>query len=66
MTKYHPIATTNKHIRKIIQQSSDSSGILAERFGINKKTVLKWKKRESTEDKKYGTKNPKYTLKINS
>jgi transposase InsO family protein len=62
MTKYHPRATTNKHIRKIIQQSSDSSHILAERFGINKKTVLKWKKRKNLEDRKHGTKTNKYIL----
>lgn len=54
--KYHPRATTNYHIRKLIKESNESSYTLAERFGINRKTVLKWKRRENLTDLPCGTK----------
>lgn len=54
--KYHPRATTNYHIRQLIKESNESSYVLAQRFGINRKTVLKWKKRESLTDLPCGTK----------
>ncbi len=48
---YHSNATTNQHQRKIIQQSSCANTELAERFGINVKTVAKHKARDCTKDK---------------
>ncbi len=47
---YHSNATTNQHQRKIIQQSSCANTELAERFGINVKTVAKHKARDCTKD----------------
>jgi len=61
-TKYHPRATTNSHIRKLIQESYESSLVLAKRFGINRKTVIKWRKRQGVEDAAYGTKTIHYRL----
>ncbi|MBI3443695.1 transposase [Candidatus Woesebacteria bacterium] len=60
--RYHPRATTNTHIRQLIQESKESSPVLAARFGINRKTVLKWKKRQGVTDAAYGTKTLHYRL----
>ena len=49
--KYHSNATTNIHIRKLIQNSDDSVRYLSKKFEINPKTVIKWKNRKSPEDR---------------
>jgi hypothetical protein len=36
--------------------------VLARRYGINPKTVAKWRKRNSTEDRKTGPKEPRSTV----
>ncbi len=59
---YHSNATTNQHQRKIIQQSSCSNTELAERFGINVKTVAKHKARDCTKDKSSRPKVIHYSL----
>lgn len=43
-------------IRKAIRESPDSLRVLARRYGIDPKTVAKWKKRESPEDLRAGPK----------
>ena len=53
-TKLHGRATTTPAIRKIIQESKDTIAVLAERYHINPKTVIKWKHRKSVQDKKCG------------
>lgn len=56
MNIYHPKAKTNIHLRRLIKESSESSRVLATRFGLNPKTVLKWKKRDILQDEPYGAK----------
>ena len=58
--KLHGRATTTPAIRQIIQKSKDTITVLAERYNINPKTVIKWKHRKSVQDKKCGPlTNPK-------
>lgn len=54
MIVHHPKATTNIHLRKLIKASGESSRVLAKRFGLNPKTVLKWRRRDDFKDKPYG------------
>jgi transposase len=46
----HGCATTTEAIRRAIQNSQESLRALAKRYGINQKTVAKWKKRGSVVD----------------
>jgi Integrase core domain len=46
----HGSATTTEAIRRAIQNSQASLGALSRRYGINQKTVAKWKKRTSVAD----------------
>jgi len=46
----HGCATTTEAVRRAIQHSQESLRTLAERYGINPKTVAKWKKRGSVAD----------------
>ena len=58
----HGSATTTTAVRRAIQNSQESLRALAKRYGINPKTVEKWKKRVSTADRKTGPKAPKSTI----
>jgi transposase-like protein len=58
----HGGATTTAAVRRAIQHSQESLRALAKRYGINPKTVEKWKKRTSTADQKTGPKAPKSTV----
>jgi hypothetical protein len=49
-------------IRRAIQASEETNIVLAERHGVNRKTIAKWKARESTSDERMGPKNPRSTL----
>lgn len=64
MNIYHPKAKTNLHLRKLIKESRESSRVLAARFGLNPKTVLKWKKRDCFQDKPYGAKTHRSVLSL--
>lgn len=55
-------ATTTAAIRRAIQHSQAILRQLAKRYGINPKTVAKWKKRHSTADRKTGPSEPKSTV----
>jgi transposase InsO family protein len=57
----HGCATTTEAIRRAIQNSQESLRALSRRYGINPKTVAKWKKRGSVVDQKTGPKEPKST-----
>lgn len=46
----HGSAATTEAVRRAIQRSQESLRALAKRYGINQKTVAKWKKRTSTAD----------------
>jgi len=58
----HGSATTTEAIRRAIQHSQASLRALAKRYGINQKTVAKWKKRTSVADVPTGPKNPTSTV----
>jgi len=58
----HGSATTTEAIRRTIQHSQASLRALARRYGINPKTVAKWKKRGSVADLPTGPKDPKSTV----
>lgn len=49
--KYHKNARTNEHLRKLIQKSPDSVRSIAERLGISKTTVQKWRKAKDLVDR---------------
>ena len=46
----HGCATTTEAVRRAIQNSQESLRALARRYGINQKTVAKWKQRETVAD----------------
>ena len=58
----HGSATTTEAIRRAIQNSKESLRVLSKRYGINQKTVAKWKKRTSVSDLPTGPKEPKSTV----
>lgn len=58
----HGSATTTHAVRAAIQRSQASVAELSQSYGINPKTVLKWRKRETVEDRKTGPKDPHSTV----
>lgn len=58
----HGSATTTEAIRRAIQNSEESMRTLSKRYGINQKTVAKWKKRTSLADLPTGPKEPHSTI----
>jgi len=58
----HGSATTTEAIRRAIQHSQESLRTLAKRYGINPKTVAKWRKRTSVADLPTGPKEPHSTV----
>lgn len=58
----HNCATTTHAVRATIQRSQASVAEIAEQYGINQKTVRKWRARQSVEDKPMGPKSPHSTV----
>ena len=58
----HGCATTTAAIRRAIHHSQESLRTLAQRYGINQKTVAKWKQRSSVADRPTGPKEAKSTV----
>ena len=58
----HGSATTTEAVRRAIQNSEESLRALSKRYGINQKTVAKWKKRTSVADLPTGPREPKSTV----
>ena len=58
----HGCAATTEAVRRAIQHSQESLRRLAKRYGINPKTVAKWKKRPSTADLPTGPKHAQSTV----
>src|SRR4249920_2558998 len=58
----HGCATTTEAVRRAIQNSQESLRALARRYGINQKTVAKWKQRETVADRPTGPKEAKSTV----
>ena len=58
----HGSATTTEAVRRAIQHSQESLRSLSRRYGINQKTVAKWKKRDTVSDLPTGPKEPRSTV----
>ena len=58
----HGCATTTHAIRAAIQRSQASNAELSRELGINVKTVAKWRKRKTVDDRKTGPKEPRSTV----
>src|ERR671912_587101 len=58
----HGSARTTEAVRRAIQHSEESLRSLAKRFGINQKTVAKWKSRASVTDQRTGPSDPRSTV----
>src|SRR5277367_3891668 len=58
----HGCATTTEAVRRAIQHSQESLRALANRYGINQKTVRKWRNRSSATDLPTGPKKPRSTV----
>jgi len=58
----HGSARTTEAIRRAIQHSQESLRGLARRYGINQKTVAKWRSRETVGDRRTGPREPKSTV----
>jgi len=58
----HGCATTTHAIRALIQRSQATNAALSRELGINVKTVAKWRKRETLEDRKTGPTLPRSTV----
>ena len=58
----HRSATTTAAVRRAIQHSQESLRALARRHGINPKTVAKWRRRDSTADRRTGPTVPRSTV----
>ncbi len=58
----HGSVRTTEAVRRAIQHSQESLRALAKRYGVNQKTIAKWKKRSSVCDKRTGPKEPRSTV----
>jgi Integrase core domain len=58
----HGSATTTEAVHRAIQHSQESLRTLAKRYGVNQKTVAKWRKRTSVADLRTGPKEPHSTV----
>jgi transposase-like protein len=58
----HKCARTTEALRRAIQDSEESIAALADRYGLNPKTVHKWKRRKFAHDVAMGPKNPRSTV----
>ena len=58
----HGSATTTEAVRRAIQHSQESLRALAKRYGVNPKTIAKWKARTSVSDLPTGPKEPRSTV----
>lgn len=58
----HGCATTTEAVRRAIQHSQESLRALAQRYGINQKTVAKWKRRTSVADLPTGPEAPRSSV----
>jgi len=58
----HGSARTTEAVRRAIQHSQESLRVLAKRYGINQKTVAKWKNRSAVKDLPTGPKDAHSTV----
>src|ERR1700728_1886412 len=57
----HGSATTTEAVRRAIQRSQESLRALGRRYGVNPKTIAKWKARSSVSDLPTGPREPRST-----
>jgi transposase-like protein len=57
----HGSARTTPRIRAELQASQEATRVLAARYGLNPKTVQKWRKRTTTADQPMGPSRPRST-----
>jgi transposase-like protein len=58
----HGSARTTPRVRAELQASQEATRILATRYGLNPKTVTKWRKRTTTADQPMGPSRPRSTV----
>jgi transposase-like protein len=58
----HGCARTTQAVRRSIQHSQATVATLAERHGIDRKTVAEWRKRQTVEDAPMDPKRPRSTV----
>jgi transposase-like protein len=58
----HGSATTTEAVRRAIQHSPENLRVLAKRYGINQKTVAKWRRRMGVQDLPTGPKEVHSTV----
>ena len=58
----HGCARTTAAVRRALQHSQESLMVLAQRHGINPKTVAKWRKRTHVTDARMGPKEVRSTV----
>ena len=58
----HGSARTTPAVRRAIQRSQQSVAALAARHGIDRKTVTKWRRRQTTDDAPMGPTAPRSTV----
>ena len=58
----HGSATTTYAVRAAIQRSKAPIAEIAEKYGVNRKTVMKWRKRVTVADAAMGPKVPRSTV----
>ena len=58
----HGSATTTEAVRRAIQHTQESLRALAKRYGVNQKTIAKWRCRSSVADRPTGPREPRSTV----
>jgi transposase-like protein len=58
----HGCARTTEAVRRAIQHSQESLRELARRYGVNPKTIAKWRKRSSVADQPTAQKAPRSSI----
>ena len=58
----HGSARTTPRVRAELQASQEATRSLAARYGLNPKTVAKWRKRTTTADQPMGPTRPRSTV----
>ena len=61
-TGFTRVRPTTEAVRRAIQHSQESLRALAKRYGVNAKTIAKWKSRTSVSDLPTGPKAPRSTV----
>src|SRR5919107_1174310 len=58
----HGSARTTPRVRAELQRSQEATGALAARYGLNPKTVAKWRRRATTADRPMGPSRPRSSV----